>query len=646
MQMLRGRGTAAAVSQLQQLLRAAVLATAMGRRSTQPRATQQAGKKKTQKEPTYKKVGLGRRRLAPYPDQEGNALRLGSKGSAAAVLSADNLVKEASERNTDMLRRPGLAVAMAAAAAHHGGKAVVQGIAARALDNLATMLKRPEGQAFLQAAEALKDAKSKGASRAVVRKAVRSHVKYFQSAGTQLQDALVDVAAISASAYLMATHCLEQKALLGAPSKFAKRWRRSGQQPKELAPWLREPGNREALTEGMGDLVLAELATRKKRTNPSDSRGADAAATFSNKTETSETAPASTGAPARRSALKTPTLAQQLARKAAMQKVKSWTEDKARPGDRILVLKEAHLARILAETKTLEVRDKPLRARTVWLGTKGIILGRARIHSATEITTDEEWRALRPQHGVDSQTRPYKRTYGLRVSEVTRVREGQPYRHPVGAIGIVVYREGVPPAATAAVLARWEPERAAAALALSAQWLKTPEKANHSRKAVLAALLEHTPKEVLAKAGLEDSVMRLMRRQQPRQEPLRVLLEQVAEVAARRVAMSSICKQGSSSEERVAEGTVRINIHLIEGVDRSRRADPTGADQTIPVDAPADATVEVVLAQFFETHSSPEERANWIVKVLLDDKTLQSLDPRTARASTHREIALVRKGED
>ena len=146
LQMLRGRGTAAAVSQLQQLLRAAVLATAMGRRSTQPRATQQAGKKKTQKDPTYKKVGLGRRRLAPYPDQEGNALRLGSKGSAAEVLSADNLVKEASERNTDMLRRPGLAVAMAAAAAHHGGKAVVQGIAARALDNLATMLKRPEGQ--------------------------------------------------------------------------------------------------------------------------------------------------------------------------------------------------------------------------------------------------------------------------------------------------------------------------------------------------------------------------------------------------------------------------------------------------------------------------------------------------------------------
>ena len=282
----------------------------------------------------------------------------------------------------------------------------------------------------------------------------------------------------------------------------------------------------------------------------------------------------------------------------------------------------------------------------MWLGTKGIILGRARIHSATEITTDEEWRALRPQHGVESQTRPYKRTYGLRVSEVTRVREGQPYRHPVGAIGIVVYREGVPPAATAAVLARWEPERAAAALALSAQWLKTPEKANHSRKAVLAALLEHTPKEVLAKAGLEDSVMRLTRRQQPREEPLRTLLEQVAEVAARRVAMSSVCRQGSSSEERVAEGTVRINIHLIEGVDRSRRVDPTGADQAIQVDAPADATVEVVLAQFFETHSSPEDRANWIVKVLLDDKTLQSLDPRTTRASTHREIALVRKGED
>ena len=59
-------------------------------------------------------------------------------------------------------------------------------------------------------------------------------------------------------------------------------------------------------------------------------------------------------------------------------------------------------------------------------------------------------------------------------------------------------------------------------MALSAQWLKTPEKANHSRKAALAALLEHTPKEVLSKSELEDSVMRLMRRQQVRKKSVAI----------------------------------------------------------------------------------------------------------------------------
>ena len=96
---------------------------------------------------------------------------------------------------------------------------------------------------------------------------------------------------------------------------------------------------------------------------------------------------------------------------------------------------------MLAGTKTLEIRDKPFRAQHVWLGYKELIFGRAYIDGAKRIATDDEWRRLLPQHRWETAVRPYKTTYCLQLSQVSRVRRPHKYKHPHGAIGVVVYRE-------------------------------------------------------------------------------------------------------------------------------------------------------------------------------------------------------------
>ena len=263
--------------------------SSMGRRiAKKPAPSKKTDPKKPAKSTGIPKYAyLGKSALAAYPDEEGNALWLGMKDSVAEVLSAESLVEKASNKNTEMLARPGLALSLAAAATHHGGRAVMKGSAQKALGTLAVLLKTPEGQAFLQASKALNLGKEGTPARAVVRKAVREHVKYFQAAGPNLQDALVGVAASCAKVYLMAMHCLEQKALLGKPTAFAKKWRRGGSHPKELKQWLKDPSDKDALSEALVDMVMAKIAAHKKAAKAgSSSTGTASGSTAEVKTST------------------------------------------------------------------------------------------------------------------------------------------------------------------------------------------------------------------------------------------------------------------------------------------------------------------------------------------------------------------------
>jgi hypothetical protein len=116
-------------------------------------------------------------------------------------------------------------------------------------------------------------------------------------------------------------------------------------------------------------------------------------------------------------------------------------------GDRILVLKPKWLELILSGAKTLEIRGSRLQPGPAWLGTGGRIHGGAIIGAAVPITTAEQWRALLPEHGVETAEPMYKNTWGLPLAAVRRLREPVAYLHPRGAIGVVTYRG--PPAAVA-----------------------------------------------------------------------------------------------------------------------------------------------------------------------------------------------------
>ena len=117
--------------------------------------------------------------------------------------------------------------------------------------------------------------------------------------------------------------------------------------------------------------------------------------------------------------------------------------DAPREGDRILVLRMHWLSLVLSGEKTLEIRGRNLSAGFYWIGTRGMIHGRANLAGGTRITTARAWQDLRPLHCVDSDELPYKRTYGLLIHSCERMGP-IPYTPKRGAIGIVKYTPTVP----------------------------------------------------------------------------------------------------------------------------------------------------------------------------------------------------------
>ena len=112
-------------------------------------------------------------------------------------------------------------------------------------------------------------------------------------------------------------------------------------------------------------------------------------------------------------------------------------------GERILILREHWLALILSGEKTLEIRSKRLKQGDIWLGYQKEIVGKAHLGEAIFIDSTEAWNERRSQHLVETRILPYKKTWGLPLAKVSRLRKKVPYVHPRGAIGIVRF---IPPA--------------------------------------------------------------------------------------------------------------------------------------------------------------------------------------------------------
>ena len=106
-------------------------------------------------------------------------------------------------------------------------------------------------------------------------------------------------------------------------------------------------------------------------------------------------------------------------------------------GERILVFKWQWLQLLLDGNKTLEIRSLALRKGRYLLGCKGEIFGWAEIGHPMHIENIAQWEALRHRHLVPLEVLPYKKTYGLPILRVRRMRKPIPFVHPRGAVGIV-----------------------------------------------------------------------------------------------------------------------------------------------------------------------------------------------------------------
>ena len=135
-------------------------------------------------------------------------------------------------------------------------------------------------------------------------------------------------------------------------------------------------------------------------------------------------------------------------------------------GDRIIVLQEQWLARILDGSKVLEIRHVNTRPCDVFLAMSGTqtLYGRAHLGQAFRIETDEQWRELQGQHLVPNRLRLYgDRTHGIPLSNVRRIAPVR-YKTKHGAIGFVTFEPIDGPDATItrklpAVTSNAEPEK-------------------------------------------------------------------------------------------------------------------------------------------------------------------------------------------
>ena len=82
-----------------------------------------------------------------------------------------------------------------------------------------------------------------------------------------------------------------------------------------------------------------------------------------------------------------------------------------RPGDRVLLLEQYWLNKLLDGSKTLEVRGTPTAAGGAWLSAQGRIQAWACIGDAVRAHTFDEFASEVGRHGVHTNDLPYQRTW-------------------------------------------------------------------------------------------------------------------------------------------------------------------------------------------------------------------------------------------
>ena len=109
--------------------------------------------------------------------------------------------------------------------------------------------------------------------------------------------------------------------------------------------------------------------------------------------------------------------------------------------DRVLVLREPWLTKILRGEKTLEIRNRACRRGQTWLACGGNVYGSVNITDTSQMT-EKEFRNKGDQHHWPAdQPPPYSKIVGWTLSEARVLEPPLPYWRPRAAMGWHLFRE-------------------------------------------------------------------------------------------------------------------------------------------------------------------------------------------------------------
>ena len=108
------------------------------------------------------------------------------------------------------------------------------------------------------------------------------------------------------------------------------------------------------------------------------------------------------------------------------------------PGDKILIYRPECLQLVLGGAQTLEIRGRPFRSGTYYLGSQSQIYAQARLGRAFPIHTMRDFARTKHQHRMGCTKLPYLKTFAIPILEFAPLFAR--FHHPRGAITIVRYR--------------------------------------------------------------------------------------------------------------------------------------------------------------------------------------------------------------
>ena len=115
--------------------------------------------------------------------------------------------------------------------------------------------------------------------------------------------------------------------------------------------------------------------------------------------------------------------------------------DKPQIGDRVLVLREPWLTKVLTGEKTVEIRSRACRLGQAWLGCEGKVYGSVDIVGAQPLTEQEFRDKGALHHWPGDEPPPYNKIVGWALSGARALETRLPYWRPRAAIGWNVFRE-------------------------------------------------------------------------------------------------------------------------------------------------------------------------------------------------------------